>query len=162
MPRGRPRTLVKEFYRGWPIECLPQLPRGLKGLYVLYNSDGHPLKVGISGRGKQDVWMRMYNEYHLEKSWRAVDHFSVFTFTTRTWFEQAERLILRAVGTALAGNVNAGEVMVRSGVVEPPARQRIPRNFMRRRVNDVGYVKVGEKYRGRAVRVEVGSKAKTG
>ena len=156
MPRGAPRILVDEYYRGWPIETLTRLPEGLRGLYVLYGTDGRPLRIGISGRGNQNVRRRIYNDYHRWKSWRGVDHFSVFTFTTPTWFEQVERLMLRAVGKALAGNVNSGKVRVKSGVVGPPSTRGIPYDFVRRKVDEGGYVYVGEKHRGRNVRVEVG------
>jgi hypothetical protein len=156
MPRGAPRILVDRFYRNWPIETIVRLPDGLRGLYVLYDTDGRPLRIGISGRGDQDVKRRIYNNYHLLKTWRGVDHFSVFTFTTPTWFEQVERLMLRAVGTALAGNLNAGEVRVKSGVSGPPSMRGVPDAFVRRKVDDDGYVFVGEKHAGRSARVEIG------
>lgn len=156
MPKGAPRILVDEFYRGWPIETLTRLPQGLRGLYVLYDSDGRPLRIGISGRGVQDVKKRILDDYHRWKYWRAVDHFSVFTFTTPTWFEQVERLMLRAVGKALNGNLNAGEVRVKSRVVTAPSMIGTPADFLRRKVNPEGYVYVGSRYATRNVRVEVG------
>jgi hypothetical protein len=130
-------------------------------LYVLYNAKGHPLRIGISGRGEQDVKRRLYNDYHRWKEWRAVDHFSVFTFTTPSWADQAERLILRAVGKALAENVNLGAVKVRSDVIPPPSQRGIPDDFVRRTVGVDGYVNVGKKHARRTVRVEVGARART-
>ncbi len=156
MPRGAPRILVDEFYRGWPIETITRLPEGLRGLYVLYDTDGRPLRIGISGRGDQDIKRRIYNDYHRWKTWRGVDHFSLFTFTTPTWFEQVERLMLRAVGKALAANLNAGEVRVKSRVIGPPSMRGVPKDFIRRKVDTEGYVSVGEKHSGRSVRVEIG------
>jgi len=153
---------VKEFYTGWPIECLTLLPRKLKGLYILYDAAGKPIRVGIAGRGRQDVYRRLHDDYHRWKHWRAVDHFSVFTFTTPTWFEQVERIVLKAAGPVLTGNKNSGSVMLRpEGLKRPPPRQGLPRDFLRKRVNAKGYVKVGETYARRNLRIEVGTRSGT-
>jgi len=159
MPKGRPRYLVKDFYKGWPIECLHELPKQIDGFYVLYDSSGHPLRVGISGKKRQDIRTRIYNEYHLRKKWRAVDHFSVFTFTTRTWFDQVERLVLAAVGPALSGNEHAGRIKSRNRPIPPPRWKHVS-NFVRAKVNAKGQVVVGKEHAGRRVRVELGPKVR--
>lgn len=156
MPRGRPPKLVAEVYEDWPIEALPELPPGLKGVYVLYDPDWRPIRIGISGRGKQDVLDRLW-AYYRSRQWRHAHHFSVYVFKPEHLFKQAEVLMLRAVGQAIPGNVNAGR-FPRTTLIHKPPRVRYPHHFVERSVNSNGTIRGGslKKYAGRKIRVEIG------
>lgn len=149
--------LVSEVYEDWPIEAVPCLPGGLRGLYVLYDPHGVPVRIGISGRGgkgAQDVRGRLLGDYYRERRWRNVHHFSVFVFKNRVLFKQAEALILRAVGPAIRGNVHSGSFMQTTRIRRPP-RVRYPTHFLERTVNEDGQLRLPA-YAGRKLRIEVG------
>lgn len=153
MARGRPTRLVASAYEGWPIQSVRQLPDGLRGLYVLYDPHGRAVRVGISGRGNQDVKRRLVN-YYSQTKWRHVHTFSVYTFSTQAHFNQVEVLMLRAVGSALAGNVNAGTFLKTTKLHRPP-RVRHAKSFVQRVVPDDGILR-SPSLAGRRVRIEVG------
>lgn len=162
MPRGRPPKLVSEVYEDWPIEAVPYLPEGLRGLYVLYDPHGFPVRIGISGRGgdgAQDVRGRLLGEYYRERRWRNVDHFSVFVFKNKVLFKQAEALILRAVGPAIRGNVHSGSFMQTTRIHKPP-RVRYPSYFLERTVSVDGWVNLS-RYADCKLRIEVGPPKKS-
>jgi hypothetical protein len=154
VPRGRPPKLVSEVYENWPIEAAPCLPPEIRGIYVLYDPHWVPIRIGISGRGTQDVRGRIMGDYYRRKSWRSAHHFSVFVFTNEILFKQAEVLILRAVGQAIRGNVHSGSFMQTTRIHKPP-RVRYPPHFLERTVPEHGQLKL-TKYAGRKVRIEVG------
>jgi hypothetical protein len=154
MPRGRPPKLVSEVYENWPIEAAPCLPWGLRGIYVLYDPHWVPIRIGISGRGAQDVKGRILGDYYRSRNWRNAHHFSVFVFANEILFKQAEVLILRAVGQAIRGNVHSGSFMATTKIRKPP-RVRYPAHFLERFVPESGTLALG-KYAGRKLRIEVG------
>lgn len=154
MPRGRPPKLVSEVYENWPIEAAPCLPWGLRGIYVLYDPHGVPIRVGISGRGSQDVKGHILGDYYRSREWRSAHHFSVFIFSNEILFKQAEVLILRSVGQAIRGNAHSGNFMTTTKIHRPP-RVRYPSHFVERFVSEDGEVRL-QKYAGRKLRIEVG------
>ena len=162
MPRGRPPQLVSEVYEDWPIEAAPCLPRKLRGLYVLYDPHGTPIRIGISGRkgdGSQDVRGRLLGDYYRERKWRNIHHFSVFVFKNRALFKQAEVLILRAVGPAIRGNVHSGRFLQTTRIRKPP-RVSYPPHFLERTVSEDGWLNLS-KYADRKLRIEVGPPKKS-
>ena len=154
MPRGRPPKLVSEVYEDWPIEAAPCLPSGLRGVYVLYDPHWVPIRVGISGRGSQDVRRRILGDYYRSREWRSAHHFSVFIFSNEILFKQAEVLILRSVGPAIRGNVHSGSFMATTKIHRPP-RVRYPKHFVVKTVSEDGVVCL-PKYADRKLRIEVG------
>ncbi len=154
MPRGRPPKLVSEVYEDWPIETVPCLPWGLRGLYVLYDPHGDPIRLGISGRGAQDVKERILGDYYRSRRWRDAHTFSIFIFSNEILFKQAEVLILRAVGQGIRGNVNSGSLMQTTRIHRPPRFKR-PYHFVERTVRDDGTVSL-PRWAGRRLRIEVG------
>jgi hypothetical protein len=155
----RPPRLVAKVYERWPIESLPLLDDGLRGLYVLYDPDGRPVRVGKAGGGDQDVKSRMMGEYYHSRYWRHVASFSVFTFVSKSMFHQVETIMLRAVGKALAGNVNTGSFSEATTVISPP-RQSYDWHFFLRTTGEDGWLKLPSKFEGRKVRVEIGPRRK--
>ena len=156
--KGRPPRLIESVYLQWPIEALPDLDDGLKGLYVLYDPDGQPVRVGISGKSKQDVKSRLRLDYYRSKRWRHVHKFSVFTFKVGSLFNQVETLVLKAVGTGLAGNIAKGRFLKTTKVRKAP-RRKYPASFFVRRIGDDGRIKVPDKFIGRRVRVDIGPRS---
>lgn len=154
--RGRVPRLVESVYNHWPIEAVPDLPNNLRGLYVLYDSDERPLRVGISGKGKQTVRQRMIDDYYRYKYWRAVDNFSVFIFTKGPHFKQAESFVLYAVGKALALNWQGGRMMRTTRMISPPKYVRYPAHFLQKKSDGDGIIRISKKFRHRKVRVEIG------
>lgn len=130
------------------------LPAGLRGVYVLYDPHWNPIRIGISGRGAQDVRDRILFNYYRDRQWRSVHRFTVFVFTNEVLFKQAEVLMLRAVGQAIPGNVNAGRFMKTTRIHKPP-RVRYPAHFVERIIPRGGSLQL-RKYVGRKVRIEVG------
>lgn len=151
----RPPRLLAKVYERWPIESLPLLEDGLRGIYVLYDPDGRPVRVGKAGGGRQDVKTRMMGEYYHARYWRHVDTFSVYTFVSESLFHQVETIMLRSVGRALAGNANAGSFPGATKVVKPP-RQAYDWHFFLRTVGEDGWVKLPSKLAGKKIRVEAG------
>lgn len=155
-PMGRPPRLVRGAYEHEPIESAPLLPKGIRGLYVLYDPEGFPIKVGISGRGRrQTVFERFRDDYYRYTYWRNVASFSVYTFEVETMYKQVETLILRAVGKALPGNDNAGH-LPKGTARHRLARRSYPHYFLQRRVDSEGRVNLGARNSRRRVRVELG------
>ena len=159
--RGRTPTLIKDVFEHWPIEDAPGLPDGLKGIYVLYDPHGSPVRAGIAGRNKQDVRGRILGEYYRGKKWRHVHTFSVYTFHRQALFKQVEVLMLRAFGEALAGNIRKGKFRKATTKVHRPSRLKRPEDFVIRAVQAEGTLNRSlEKYAGRKVRIEVGPRVK--
>lgn len=157
MKRGKPERLVASVYEKWPIEALPELPPDLRGLYVIYDSDDKPIRVGISGRGrKQRVIDRIWNEYYRDRYWRAAHTFTVFTFTQRSNYKQVESFVLFALGKALSGNVKGGAFRKATEFHGPPGRVRYPGYFVHGAVGPDGRIRVQKRWRNRRVRVEIG------
>lgn len=154
----RPPRLVERVYEHWPIESQPLLDGGLRGIYVLYDPEGRPVRVGKAGQGDQDIKDRL-GEYYHSRRWRHVHTFSVFTFVKESWFHQVETLVLRAVGDALTGNVNSGSFSNATRVIGPP-RKTYDWHFNLRTVGEGGWVKLPRKSAGKKVRVEIGPRAK--
>jgi hypothetical protein len=154
-----PRRIVDKVYENWPIEAAPALPRGLSGVYALYDYDGNAIRIGISGRAGQDVRNRILSDYYRSRGWRAVHTFSVFTFVHGPYFRQIETLILNAAGRALSGNINAGRWNRGTRTVRPPKWERYPTHFVIGTVRRNGTVVIrnGRKFSGRKVRIEVGT-----
>lgn len=124
---------------------------------MLYDPHGTPIRIGISGRkgfGSQDVRGRLLGDYYRARKWRNIHHFSVFVFKNTPLFNQAEVLILRAVGPAIRGNVHSGNFMRTTQIHKPPS-VRYPSHFLERTVNEKGLLHL-PKYANRKLRIEVG------
>lgn len=155
---GRAKKLVNTVYDRWPIEAFWELPDNLRGLYVLYNVERKPVRVGIAGKGRQDVKSRLKN-YYRQKKYRDVDTFSVYILNHS--FKKHEAFILHALGGALTANIKGGKLDRTTKREPPPRYKRLSGEFVIATVKDGGIIerKKLKKYAGTKVRIDVSYRA---